>query len=83
MRSGQRVRLNHGQSIPQRRDNTCMRCTCNDGNLECSRPEGDSSNGAGSCERSDPSQTPRNCMDDDGTMVRHLDTVMVRRLGYV
>lgn len=75
MRSGQRVRLNHGQSIPQRRGDTCMRCMCNDGNLECSRPEG-GSNSAGGCERSDPSRTPRNCMDNDGTMIRHLDTVM-------
>lgn len=74
MRSGQNVRINHGQSIPQRRGNACMRCMCNDGNLQCSRPEGDSD--SATCERSDPSRTPRNCEDNNGMMVRHLDTVM-------
>lgn len=69
MRDGRRIIVRHDQSIPQRMNNMCMNCRCDDGRLRCMEPEDDTAN----CMRSDPDEDmqPRSCMMEDGEMLMH------------
>ena len=61
--------MNHGESVPRREDDdVCRRCRCNDGEFECSMPDGEDID----CRRSDPNENerPSNCMMGE-EMVMH------------